>query len=60
MKIATRLRMPLPVLAAVSKFATDDMRNVVYDMVAQNRYKMFGESDSCRLMQPEWRDRFLV
>lgn len=60
MKIAERLKMPLPLLAALSRLSTDGMRNIVYDQVARNRCKLFGESDSCRLMQPEWRDRFLV
>ena len=30
-----------------------------YDVVANNRYKLFGKKDSCRLPTPEERARFL-
>lgn len=60
MRIAEELRMPLPVLAAVSHLFSDGIRDTVYDWVSHNRYNLFGESPQCRLMQPEWRDRFLV
>lgn len=33
--------------------------NVAYDVVASNRYKIFGKKDSCRLPTPEERARFL-
>ena len=33
--------------------------NFFYDIVAKNRYKIFGKSDSCRMPTPELRERFL-
>jgi predicted DCC family thiol-disulfide oxidoreductase YuxK len=33
--------------------------NLGYDVVANNRYKLFGKKDSCRLPTPEERARFL-
>jgi predicted DCC family thiol-disulfide oxidoreductase YuxK len=60
LNIAKRMRMPLPVLANTANAFSEDFRNIVYDWVAQNRYQLFGESDTCRLMRSEWRDRFLV
>ncbi|MEA5256299.1 DCC1-like thiol-disulfide oxidoreductase family protein [Arcicella aquatica] len=30
-----------------------------YDLIAKNRYKIFGKSDSCRMPTPEFRERFL-
>ncbi len=34
--------------------------NKAYDMVAENRYKIFGKKESCRLPTPEERQRFLL
>ena len=30
-----------------------------YDLIAKNRYKIFGKSDSCRMPTPELKERFL-
>jgi predicted DCC family thiol-disulfide oxidoreductase YuxK len=35
------------------------IRDFVYDQVAQNRYKWFGKSDSCRMPTPALKARFL-
>ena len=44
-----------PILATVAKFVVPPfLRDSVYDYVAENRYKWFGESPECRL----WDDRF--
>jgi predicted DCC family thiol-disulfide oxidoreductase YuxK len=31
----------------------------LYDRVAQNRYALFGRTDSCMIPPPEWRERFI-
>lgn len=36
------------------------VRNKGYDMVAANRYKIFGKKDSCRIPTPEERERFIL
>ncbi len=33
--------------------------NFFYDVIAKNRYKIFGKSESCRMPTPELRERFL-
>jgi predicted DCC family thiol-disulfide oxidoreductase YuxK len=33
--------------------------NFFYDIVAKNRYKIFGKTDECRMPTPELRERFL-
>jgi predicted DCC family thiol-disulfide oxidoreductase YuxK len=33
--------------------------NFFYDIIAKNRYKIFGKSESCRMPTPELRERFL-
>lgn len=34
-------------------------RDFVYDIIASNRYKIFGKKDSCRIPSAEDRERFL-
>lgn len=36
------------------------IRDMIYDLVAKNRYRIFGKSDACRLPNPELRERFLA
>ena len=35
------------------------VRNAIYDIVAKNRYKVFGKYDACRIPSPEEMGRFL-
>ena len=35
------------------------LRNFVYDLVANNRYKWFGKKDACMIPTPEIRSRFI-
>ncbi|MCR8844119.1 thiol-disulfide oxidoreductase DCC family protein [Paenibacillus sp. SC116] len=35
------------------------LRDMVYDILARNRYKWFGKKDSCMLPSPDIRKRFL-
>ncbi len=36
------------------------LRDAVYKLVARNRYRWFGKSDTCRVPTPELRARFLA
>ena len=36
------------------------LRNLVYDFVARNRYRVFGKRESCRVPTPEERARFIA
>lgn len=36
------------------------IRNAVYRLVAKNRYKWFGRQDSCQLLTPENKERFIL
>lgn len=36
------------------------LRDPVYDLVAGNRYRLFGRNDVCMVPSPEDRDRFLT
>ena len=34
------------------------IRNLIYDLVAKNRYKWFGKKESCMIPTPELKDKF--
>jgi predicted DCC family thiol-disulfide oxidoreductase YuxK len=36
------------------------IRDLVYDWVATNRYKLFGKSEQCALLSPDQRDRLVT
>ena len=40
-------------------FIPRPVRNFVYDMVANNRYRWFGKKDECMLPTPDLKKRFL-
>ena len=31
----------------------------LYDIVARNRYRVFGRGEQCLMPRPEWQDRFI-
>lgn len=35
------------------------IRNAVYNLIARNRYRWFGRTESCWLPRPEWKAKFL-
>lgn len=47
-------------LAKIGKALPDSILNEAYDIVAQNRYKIFGKKESCRLPTPAERARFII
>ena len=58
LRIARRLSFPYPLLSiflAVPSF----LRNLIYDVIARNRYCWFGRTDTCRVPTPELSARFL-
>lgn len=36
------------------------IRDKLYSLIAKNRYKFFGKSESCMMPNPEWKDKFLA
>ena len=45
-------------LAMVALIIPRFIRDVLYDLVAKNRYRTFGKYDTCRLPDPKYTDRF--
>jgi predicted DCC family thiol-disulfide oxidoreductase YuxK len=46
-------------IAAVGKVVPRPIRDWVYKLVAQNRYRMFGKFETCMLPEPRHRAKFL-
>lgn len=53
------MRRGWPLLGALFIFPKF-LRNAVYDTIARNRYKWFGQKDQCMVPSPEIRRRFLM
>jgi len=47
---------PLGWLKAVPRL----LRDPAYDLIARNRYRIFGRTDACMIPPPEDRSRFLM
>ena len=47
-------------MASVAGVLPEKYLNKAYDMVAENRYKIFGKKETCRLPSPEERARFIL
>ena len=58
LKIASMLPAPYP-LASAFRVIPVFVRDKIYDYIASNRYKWFGEKDSCRMPDADLRSRFL-
>lgn len=46
-------------IATVGNLLPRPLRDLFYDLVAQNRYKVFGKSDTCIMPEPKYRKKFL-
>ncbi len=47
-------------LSLILKRIPINIRDKIYDLIAENRYLLFGKKDQCMAPKPEWRDRFLA
>jgi len=45
--------------SSIAKVVPRPLRDLVYKLVATNRYRMFGKFDTCMLPDPNQRSRFL-
>jgi predicted DCC family thiol-disulfide oxidoreductase YuxK len=46
-------------LAVVGKILPRGLRDRIYNIVARNRYKVFGKHETCMLPEPKHRQKFL-
>jgi len=59
LRIGEKLEMPLPLLTAFAFPIPLFFRDPVYDFVAANRYSAFGQTQTCRLSDDRFADRFV-
>jgi predicted DCC family thiol-disulfide oxidoreductase YuxK len=58
LRIVPRLSGPRPVLA-LGRFLPATLRDRLYDLIARNRYRLFGRRETCPVPPPEVRARLL-
>ena len=58
LKVATRLRWPWP-LCGVCWVLPQGFRDWAYRLLARNRYRWFGQKETCWMPTPEITERFL-
>jgi predicted DCC family thiol-disulfide oxidoreductase YuxK len=46
-------------IAAAGKMIPRKLRNAIYDLVARNRYRVFGKHESCMMPEHRYRWKFL-
>lgn len=47
-------------LLGIAKIFPQSLSDSCYNLVAKNRYKLFGKKDTCRLPSQEERERFII
>lgn len=57
-KIVSHLKFPHHLLHGI-RIIPSLLRNRIYDLVAENRYRIFGQRESCALPDENQRDRFV-
>ena len=60
LRIAEGLQVPFPIVAAALLPVPRLIRDPLYDLVADNRYLVFGRTPACRMSDPRSADRFVV
>ncbi len=58
LEILRRLGIPWSIFS-VLVWVPRPIRDAVYNWIARNRYRWFGQKQECWLPRPEWSDRFL-
>ena len=58
LKICRNLNWPWRMFSAASQLP-ESFTDKVYDLIAKNRYQWFGKKDSCTMMMPEFKNRFI-
>ena len=59
LKICQKLDWPWRIFT-LFKYLPKRFRDYMYDGIAKNRYRWFGKMDSCTLVFPEYKNRFLL
>lgn len=58
LKICRHLNWPWRIFL-LGGYLPKSLRDNLYDLIAKNRYRWFGKQDSCTMMVPEYKNRFI-
>lgn len=58
LQIAKKLKFPIN-LFAIFIFLPEGFRNLLYNIIASNRYKWFGKKETCFIPTKKYKNRFL-
>lgn len=47
-------------MVRLARFLPKALRDFCYDIVARNRYRLFGQTDQCMVPEPQARNRFVL
>lgn len=47
------------ILSNILRLIPSSLSNIVYDLIARNRYKWYGKKETCMIPTPEFRAKFL-
>lgn len=59
LRIGRRLNAPFYLLGTMGLPVPSFIRDAAYDLVATTRYQVFGKTESCRMCDPSFRERFI-
>lgn len=59
LRAGEELGKPWSILATSARIVPRALRDMIYRLVARNRYRVFGKYETCMLPDPEQRHRFL-
>lgn len=59
LRAGEELGKPWNILATCARIVPRALRDVIYRLVARNRYRVFGKYETCMLPDPDQRHRFL-
>lgn len=59
LEVGRHLKTPLAGLCGILRYIPRFLRDLGYRLVAANRYRVFGQRESCRVPSPGLQDRFL-
>ena len=60
LRVLKDLGPPLSLLFYIFIMFPEILRNAIYNLIAKNRYKIFGKKDTCRLPTEEEKEYFLL
>lgn len=59
LQVAQKLQPPWPYVGAAGLWFPQPVREAVYDLVASNRYQVFGRTEACQRPPKELLERFI-